>query len=625
MLTIGMAVVDDYKGLWATVQSLRLHHDLTGCQLIVVDNNPESRDGKRCKNLIEHWVKEIEFKYVPAAEIRGTAYPRQLIFDHATKPYVMCIDSHVFLSPGSITALKDFYSQNPDFTGLVQGMMVYDDLKTVATHFSDYWREAMWGTWESAWLCPCKASVTVFDNCSSIHNPPSELIETEVLCPKCGNRGFVPYSTSIRHLVQRGFTQVDATYDGQPFEIPSMGLGMFASKKDAWPGFNPLFRGFGGEEWYIHLKYKKRLDKTICIPQIKWNHRFTDISEYPNPLNERIFNYIVGHLELDISLDRCRSHFVDEKKYPAQTFDALLEQAKRGIPVSQITHPQMKPPETKKCSSCGGGRPPVVQNQETPQEFKVPNRVVHDDEAINRYKQIVESIGNFIIKWTKGSTNVLEVVQRRMEETHVSIIKSKPKFIASHSLDTHDMMEGTKHGNADTEIYMSKLVEWKDIAANDYNVIYFNLPVEIESLWDGLLHHATNMKGRIIFGGVNVRKEEFNSKPGILPAVRRLVKEHPEWSVVERFHEGDGFLVLSNLPTDKKPLPPLTTQAWNFAKALYSHAKDGFGNAPEELIKERMSLCLVCDNFNEGRCADCGCYCQKKASWPESQCPLGLW
>ena len=40
-----------------------------------------------------------------------------------------------------------------------------------------------------------------------------------------------------------------------PFDIPMQGLGLFACRREAWPRFNPAFRGFGGEEGYIHENF----------------------------------------------------------------------------------------------------------------------------------------------------------------------------------------------------------------------------------------------------------------------------------------------------------------------------------------------------------------------------------
>ena len=57
--------------------------------------------------------------------------------------------------------------------------------------------------------------------------------------------------------------------DAEPFDIPMQGMGLFACRRAAWPGFNPGFRGFGGEEGYIHEKFRQAGGRTLCLPFMK--------------------------------------------------------------------------------------------------------------------------------------------------------------------------------------------------------------------------------------------------------------------------------------------------------------------------------------------------------------------
>ena len=52
--------------------------------------------------------------------------------------------------------------------------------------------------------------------------------------------------------------------EGEPFEIPMQGMGVFSCRKEAWLGFNPAFRGFGGEEGYIHEKFRQARSAAAC-------------------------------------------------------------------------------------------------------------------------------------------------------------------------------------------------------------------------------------------------------------------------------------------------------------------------------------------------------------------------
>lgn len=238
-LTIGMATYDDYDGLFFTIQSIKMYQDIKDIEFVVIDNNPASSHGKNNKALVENWVKG---KYVPYSEKKSTSC-RNEIFKHASSDYTLCIDSHVLIEPNGINNLLDYYDKNPDTKNLVQGPLWYDDLKNVSTHFKPEWRDIMYGTW-----------ATDKEN-----------------------------------------------YDkGEPFEIPMMGLGLFSCKTSNWLGFNEKFRGFGGEEGYIHEKFRQNGGKCICLPNLKWNHRFNRPNgvPYPNILEDRIHNYFIGGMEL---------------------------------------------------------------------------------------------------------------------------------------------------------------------------------------------------------------------------------------------------------------------------------------------------------------------------------------
>ncbi len=99
--------------------------------------------------------------------------------------------------------------------------------------------------------------------------------------------------------------------DSEPFEIPMQGLGLFACRRDAWLGFNPRFSGFGGEEGYIHEKYRQAGQRTLCLPFLRWLHRFSRPGGvvYPNTLQDRIRNYCIGFDELGLDTEPVAAHF----------------------------------------------------------------------------------------------------------------------------------------------------------------------------------------------------------------------------------------------------------------------------------------------------------------------------
>lgn len=274
-LTIGMAVYDDLDGLYFTVQGINIYHPEVRdkIEILVLDNNPDSEHGQAVADFLG-WIKNA--RYFPYAEWKSTAV-RDVLFAEAASDYVLCIDSHVLLLPGTIARLIDFYKQNVYCGDLLQGPMMYDSLDDLppATHFDHEWRSHMLGVWGA--------------------DP----------------RGSDP--------------------DAPPFEIQMQGLGAFACRKDAWLGFNRLFRGFGGEEWYIHQKFRDAGKKAICLPFLRWTHRFRRPAgtRYRLQLEDRVYNYFVGHLELDADVTPIFEHF--GKDLGPERCTELCEQAKKDL------------------------------------------------------------------------------------------------------------------------------------------------------------------------------------------------------------------------------------------------------------------------------------------------------
>ncbi len=263
-LTIGMATYQDFDGVYFTLQALRLYHDLENTELLVVDNY----GCEDTRNFVQNWAKG---RYILATDVVGTAAPRDLIFREAKGEAVLCCDSHVLFLPGVIARLKEFYREHPDCLDLLQGPLVYDDGRAVSTHFQPHWRAQMWGTWES--------------------DP----------------RGQDP--------------------EGQTFEIPMQGLGSFSCRRNAWLGFNHRFRGFGGEEGYIHEKFRLAGRRCFCLPWFRWMHRFSRPAGVPFPLTveDKLRNYVIGHAELGLDLRPVLKHFSEH--LPADRVIAVAEEA----------------------------------------------------------------------------------------------------------------------------------------------------------------------------------------------------------------------------------------------------------------------------------------------------------
>jgi GT2 family glycosyltransferase/Sec-independent protein translocase protein TatA len=290
-LTIGMATYNDFNGVYFTLQALRLYQDLRDTELLVIDNF----GCPATKQLVEGWVHGA--RYVLATEVRGTAAAKDRVFREAHGEAVLCCDSHVLLAPGTVRRLKEYYREHPECPDLLQGPLVYDDLQTISTHFEPVWRGEMWGIWQT--------------------DP----------------RGQDP--------------------EGEPFEIPMQGMGLFSCRKDAWPGFNPMFRGFGWEEGYIHEKVRRAGGRCLCLPWLRWTHRFGRLAgiEYPLTVEEKLRNYVIGHAELGWDLTPVLNHF--SEILPKDHVVAVAAEALEGPP--KAPEPAAATPQEVDAGAAGGG------------------------------------------------------------------------------------------------------------------------------------------------------------------------------------------------------------------------------------------------------------------------------
>jgi hypothetical protein len=288
-LTIGMATYDDYDGVYFTIQSIRMYHKevLNDIEFVIIDNNPSGNHAKPIRELTD-WIKE-PVQYFPFTKFKSTTVKNK-VFEIADTPYVMCIDSHVLLEPGCLKKLIDFYDAGLDNGNLLQGPLIYDDLSNISTHFDLKWSGHMWGTWATD------------DKGKDIDSPP--------------------------------------------FEIPAQGMGLFSCRKNSWLGFNKEFRGFGGEEGYIHEKYRKNGKQTLCLPFLKWLHRFGRPSGVPyvNDLKDRFRNYMIGFIELDLDTTELKNHF--SQALSKQDIEAIEQES---ILLNKELDKIINPTKTIKC------------------------------------------------------------------------------------------------------------------------------------------------------------------------------------------------------------------------------------------------------------------------------------
>lgn len=246
-----MAAFDNFDEVFFTVQSLRFNHlkAIERFEIVVVDNNPSSRDGEAIKSFIEGRVND-RGRYVTYTEKKGSVPPRAHLFDVAKGKFVVCIDSHVLFDEGSLERLVRYFDANPESDDLLHGVLVsnYGPHRIEGTHMIPQWRSHMFGTW--------------------------------------------------------GVDERGKDINGEPFDIPQHGLGFFAARRESWLRFRDDFSGFSGGEGYIHEKYRQAGRRVLCLPGVRWVHKFARPHGIPHrpQLNDKIRNHIRGWNELGVDL-----------------------------------------------------------------------------------------------------------------------------------------------------------------------------------------------------------------------------------------------------------------------------------------------------------------------------------
>lgn len=554
--TVGMAVASDFDGAVFTCQHLKLFHADRVAQIIVVDNQPGSRDSAP----LADYCKKAGVKYVPMPTPTGTAPPRNRVFAEADGGVVVCVDSHVLLVPNALDRLADFYARNPDRTDhLVQGPLLYES-GGLSTHFDDEWRGEMWGTWGR-----------------------------------------------------------DSRVDSQQwFPIPAQGLGLFACSKSGWLGFNDKFRGFGGEEWYIHEKYRQAGRQCWCVSGLQWWHRFARPAGVPYPLTRyhKLRNYVIGHQELGLPLDRVQAHFLDAGLVTVTEWEAAL---------AGDENPPKLPNPTRANRGCGCGKKDTNDNtgslptKPERQPVRRPATVEEWYGATCSLKSDINEHLPTLREWAAKSDVVVELGTRHCVSTVALVAGARERVL---SVDIEKRKE------------VDRLVEAADgkfeFVQGDSRTV--EIP-ECDGLFIDTLHTADQIHAELTRHSPRVRhwiachdtvshgETGEGGDPGILPALRRFLNDNREWTVVRHDKNNNGLMILSRKDEDKEKTPSKWRMALNFTKTMAAHAANGARTVTDDEWQERMDQCVVCEHRVYDQCSICGCFISAKASLAVSECP----
>lgn len=612
-LTIGMAHHSDFDGVYFTVQSLRLFHPevLQRAELIVVDNSPGGEPGKMLQTLVEDRMRPFfrSVRYIPMTDRRGTSQTRNRIFAEATSDAVLCMDCHVLLTPGSLAKLLGYYDANPDSMDLLTGPLLTDQPGVAWTHFDNVWRGHMWGVWGVAWHRP--GSDEMF---SAVQH--GDMTEYRLLSGD-GSQVITEYDGEPlpqllwpgheKALESAGFVRPANGNSDLPLEIPAQGLGLFTCRKSAWLGFNEHFRGFGGEEFYIHEKYRQAGRRNLCLPWLQWLHRFARPGgpKYSLRIEDRIRNYIIGHQELGLSLDGAHSHFL-QNKVSEETWQTILS--------DPVGYGQSAEHPGGGCGSCKKTIEPM--NLEQVYEYYAEAEQSDFSKHFPKLRELAAQC-----------EHVTEFGSR--DYGVIALLAGQPKTLRSYN----SQADGAAFWKAE-QLAKSKAVETKVAITHDLpdavdieetDLLFYD-PARSD-LFADLERHLAKIRRFIVVHDTDIYGIRFpNGRHGLKLELIRFMHAHPEWTVVYSTTTQYGLMVLSKNPDDKPKRPSVFAMGPTFVRHMAEYAASGMENVSKEQLEKRLEECWLCDlRTDKEQCSLCGCGLLAKAKMRVMRCDANKW
>jgi len=339
-LSIGIAHYNDFDGAYFTIQDIRKELLFNGrsdlldrIEFVIIENNKTSDHAEQLKDFAVYNLSHTRSLNYNIFNTNGTAAVKNKIVELATGKFVLVLDCHVLLCPtvSTIEKIFDFIEKNPETDDLYNGPLVHDNMFGVSTHCKDEWRDGNWGVWSTAFRCDCEEFLfDVLTNDEEISTYCILTGDKVTSCPKCDRKLPESKEEFSSQLSKKELLPSCISLDEKPFEIFSQGTGCFLVRKESWLGYNEHALGFGGEECYIHEKYRKNGRKAYCLPFLKWLHRFrrVDDVEYPSEVEYKLRNYILEFIELELDLSPVYDHFVKENEFDEIVYNSFVREAK---------------------------------------------------------------------------------------------------------------------------------------------------------------------------------------------------------------------------------------------------------------------------------------------------------
>jgi len=328
---------------------------------------------------------------------------------------------------------------------------------------------------------------------------------------------------------------------------------------------------------------------------------------YPLLRWHKLRNYVIEWADAGWDLEAIRYHFVDEGKYVKQeAWDYLLQDPERRL---EMPPGGVSPGQT----NSGPSRPQPPDGADLEAVFKWCKRTPRDiDQHLDALREVASKV-----------SRVTAITKRR--EDAVAWVAAGCESVIAYCTEPdplHERLGQLRPGVL--EVKNLRSVDVPEIEETD--LLYIDSQHTMKDLLRELNAHYDKVTRFIVVRGSQTNGERGEDGGlGLLPALRRFMKENRELSVIDQRQQQYGMTILSKLPQDRPKLPDKLKMISNFTQAVAKHVITGAKQVTAEQLEARLDVCMVCPHRNERRCAVCGCFVAQKAKMKEAECPIGKW
>ena len=500
ILSVCIPTAGDFARLHLVIQHLRLTHKsaLPFCELVIVDNDPDSDQGRETRDfcaranippemqrkLREEWNEKSIFfrdaadlcfghgvRYVPYRTQRGTAPAKNAALKAARGIGKLCMDSHVLLEAGTLERVVQFIRENQDSKDLFHGPLMWDGLI----------------------------------------NGPSDMT------PTWGSGGLGQWKDDARA----------SDPNGSAFEINAMGMGLFLVMD--WLGFNPLMKGFGGEESIIQMRYRKAGRKVWCLPWLRWWHSFNNVHgrQFPALSLHKAWNHIIPLKEMGEEIDTVRRHFLEEVKDPHVTA-GVIDAFSRGIDMFEnnfVSGTKVWESFNDACASIGQ-----------------PSDISEHVETLTELSGQVNHITEFGVRGAVSTRALL----RGLKGNAAAKMRS---YDISGTLEAAGCVSLSNEYAIELEFTVA---DTRDIEIEQTDLLFIDTKHTAEQLGAELWKHGPKATRFIVLHDtVTFGEKGEDGTPGLLPALRWWLHKNREWFVYAHYENNNGLTILARQEPDK--------------------------------------------------------------------------